>query len=109
MLCRELLCVETYAIDNHVILKDGKAVRLGDIAPRLEGIPIMQFYPAGSLNNDRTNFWGPNVACIRAMLEQSSFVVDSSILLGSRAILNCHRTLDGPTEYFNAIARGLPP
>jgi tRNA (mo5U34)-methyltransferase len=109
LLCRDLLCVETYAIDNHVVLKDGTAARLADVAPQLSGVPIMQFYPCGSLNNDGTNFWGPNVACIKAMLAQSNFVVDSSTLLGDRAILNCRLTQGGAAEYFNAIARGLPP
>lgn len=30
--------------------------------------PAMRFYPGDELNNDATNWWGPNPACIEAML-----------------------------------------
>ena len=35
--------------------------------------PCAAFYPAGSLNNDSSNWWGPNVACVLGMLEKVGF------------------------------------
>ena len=35
--------------------------------------PAMAFYPATELNNDPTNWFGPNVACVEGMLRASGF------------------------------------
>ena len=35
--------------------------------------PAMRFYPAAQLNNDPTNWWGPNPACVEAMLRTVGF------------------------------------
>jgi tRNA (mo5U34)-methyltransferase len=35
--------------------------------------PAMVFYPGRELNNDPTNWWGPNSACVIAMLEDLGF------------------------------------
>lgn len=35
--------------------------------------PSMRFYSRGELNNDPTIFWGPNIACLRAMLQDVGF------------------------------------
>jgi tRNA (mo5U34)-methyltransferase len=35
--------------------------------------PVMVFYPTSELNNDETNWWGPNVACVIAMLRDVGF------------------------------------
>lgn len=32
-------------------------------------IPLMQYHPKASLNNDKTNFWSPNIACVKYMFE----------------------------------------
>ncbi len=36
--------------------------------------PAARFYPDKTLNNDPTNWWGPNVACVEAMLHDIGFV-----------------------------------
>jgi tRNA (mo5U34)-methyltransferase len=36
--------------------------------------PAMAFYPARELNNDPTNWWGPNVPAVVGMLESLGFV-----------------------------------
>jgi len=36
-------------------------------------VPYMRFYPDDSLNDDPTNYWGPNVACVEAMLRDVGF------------------------------------
>jgi tRNA (mo5U34)-methyltransferase len=33
----------------------------------------MAFYPGRELNNDPTNWWGPNVPAVRGMLESLGF------------------------------------
>jgi tRNA (mo5U34)-methyltransferase len=35
--------------------------------------PAAVFYPGASLNNDASNFWGPNPACVEAMLREVGF------------------------------------
>ncbi|MCC6417499.1 MAG: class I SAM-dependent methyltransferase [Gemmataceae bacterium] len=35
--------------------------------------PAAVFYPGESLNNDASNFWGPNLACVEAMLREVGF------------------------------------
>lgn len=35
--------------------------------------PVMVFYPGALLNNDPTNFWGPNTACLKDMLMEVGF------------------------------------
>ncbi len=36
-------------------------------------LPAAVFYPGNSLNNDASNFWGPNMACVEAMLREVGF------------------------------------
>ena len=35
--------------------------------------PAMTFYPSSELNNDSSNWWGPNRACVEAMLRDLGF------------------------------------
>jgi len=35
--------------------------------------PAMVFYRPELLANDRTNFWGPNIACVEQMLREVGF------------------------------------
>ena len=35
--------------------------------------PAMVFYPGSSMNNDPTNYWGPNIAAVEAMLREVGF------------------------------------
>ena len=37
------------------------------------GRPAMIFYPTTELNNDPSNWWGPNTACVEAMLRDVGF------------------------------------
>lgn len=55
-MAREALVVETY------------------IATELpEEPPAMIFYPGSELTGDPTNWWGPNVACVRDLLKMAGF------------------------------------
>lgn len=53
--CREMMILET-----HLDAQD---------YPR----PAMVFYPGATLNNDPTNFWGPNMPCVAEMLKEVGF------------------------------------
>ncbi|HYT90081.1 MAG TPA: class I SAM-dependent methyltransferase [Gemmataceae bacterium] len=35
--------------------------------------PAAVFYPGATLNNDASNFWGPNMACVEALLHEAGF------------------------------------
>jgi tRNA (mo5U34)-methyltransferase len=35
--------------------------------------PAMIFYPGKELANDETNWWGPNIPCVEAMLRDCGF------------------------------------
>lgn len=40
---------------------------------RLVDVPAMAFYPGSELNNDSTNWWGPNEHCVTALLRGHGF------------------------------------
>jgi len=54
-LAKETLVVETYVDEE-----------LGEQ-------PAMRFYPGNELNNDPSNWWGPNTACMTALLKMVGF------------------------------------
>lgn len=56
LLAREMLVVETY-IDPTVG----------------EQFPAMRFFPDSELNDDATNWWGPNVRCMTELLRTNGF------------------------------------
>lgn len=101
--------VETQAIDDAVLVGLGKFKPLAAISPELESIPIMQFYPGDSLNNDASNVWAPNLACLRAMLEESGFAVDREVRMGQRAIAFGHRTEDAVRDFWRWRDRAVGP
>jgi tRNA (mo5U34)-methyltransferase len=54
-MCGEYLVVETHTAMNEV--KE----------------PVMRYYLGAELQNDPTNFWGPNALCVEAMLKELGF------------------------------------
>ena len=76
-LAREVLIVETYA----------DALELDR--------PAMAFYPGAELAGDATNWWGPNPACMVALLKALGFAkVDAawSLKIGHRAVFHAWRS-----------------
>jgi tRNA (mo5U34)-methyltransferase len=106
-MCSHRLCVESQVIDQALLMPDGRMATLADVAPALTDVPLMQFYPGRSLNDDPTNYWAPNLCGLVAMLYESNFTVKSSYLRGDRAVANCVIREDAEQDYFNRIARGL--
>jgi len=107
-MCRHRLCVESQVIDEALLMPNGQMAALAEVAPALLDVPLMQFYPGRSLNNDPTNYWAPNLAGLQAMLREGNFSITSTYLRGARAIANCVICEDAEREYLNRIARGLP-
>jgi len=55
--------------------------------------PLMIFYPGSELGGDRTNWWGPNTACVRELLQIAGFSrVDISAGSGAdRRVFHAYR------------------
>ena len=51
------------------------------VATDLGDEPCARYHPAASLNNDQTNFWSPNMACVKSILTDVGFEVERSIIL----------------------------
>ena len=65
-MCNESVIVETHVMES----------LSGEIAGEsLDSVPIARFYPGNELNNDGSNWWGPNVACLREMMKVAGFKV----------------------------------
>jgi tRNA (mo5U34)-methyltransferase len=102
-MCNGYLFLESHVIDNGVLLSDGETVPLAKLSHHLVSVPIMQFYPGMSLNNDPTNYWGPNLKCLEEMLIESNFKVLGKKLRGSRAIFKCEIAFNTELTYYNDI------
>lgn len=87
------LWVESFVLDEWVVDPSTGKRRgaLASLAPGLADTPIAQFYPGGGLRGDATNWWGPNLAALKAMVESAGFTVT--------------RALPGPAD--NAPGRGV--
>ncbi len=76
------LATETFIIETHLDAVDYEA-------------PAMVFYPGRELNDDPTNWWGPNARCVLAMLRDVGFA-DAEFtphpLDSNRAIFHGQRT-----------------
>lgn len=100
--------VESYVIDEAFLDPDTHTtVPLAQISPKLRATPIMQFYPGDSLNRDFTNWWGPNMACLRAMLGMAGFAVEHEHLSGSRGICVGRKVADATLDYYRGIEKGI--
>ena len=56
--------------------------------------PAMRFYPGDEINHDPTNWWGPNAACLQAMLLDVGFAhVKLSPGAGGRVVAHAYRKL----------------
>jgi len=88
-------------------MPDGKKQQLSQVAKVLTQIPLMQFYHKESLNNDFSNFWGPNMKCLELMLRECRFSPESAILNGERGIFVSRVVDDKYAEYHLNLALGI--
>lgn len=118
-LCRPsaLVLIETHITDTVLVEPDGTRLPLTEDMQRvLQRVPMMQFYANNSLNRDDvTNFWGPNIACMFALLGEAGFeVLSHSRPMPHRAVFNCR--LMAPSDrsrlihhaYGNLSSAGTP-
>jgi predicted phosphohydrolase len=98
--------LETLTIDNYLLLPDGSLTGLSAVAPMLESVPLVQFYPGHVLLGDYTNYWAPNLAALRAMLSEARFSIEETSLLDERALVRCRTTEDPELDRFVQYARG---
>ena len=57
------ICKQEFIVETHVTLND-------DL-----GLPMMLFYPGSELNDEPTNWWGPNARCMDALMEHLGFEI----------------------------------
>jgi tRNA (mo5U34)-methyltransferase len=62
---------------------------LDDDLPRMRSIPLMRFFPGDTKRHDPSNYWAPNIACMKAMLHETEFAVGRVVRTGDRAIFDC--------------------
>jgi tRNA (mo5U34)-methyltransferase len=104
--CRDRLWVESHVLDRAFLRQENSPlVPLSEISPELLETPIMQFYPGAVLNNDATNWWTPNMACLRAMLNESNFVIEHESLMGLRGLFICKVNDDPEINYYRQLER----
>jgi len=72
-----------------------------------KSVPLARFYPRDELNKDFSNWWGPNLACLKAMVESCNFAVESHSTHADRSILRCRIAEDRQLEYFRKIERSI--
>lgn len=82
-----LLALERVAALTHDALIVESHVDLGDV-----DAPAMRFYPGREVNDDASNWWGPNPACIEAMLRDVGFpCVRRASIVANRAVIHARR------------------
>ncbi len=66
-------------------------------------LPIWQFYPRATLNNDETNKWAPNLPGLILVIEEAEFSVQESMVYGSRGYVKATVAKDMRQEYFRQL------
>lgn len=56
-----------YKITNEMLIIESHYIKTKT------SVPVMRFYPGQELNNDPTNWWGPNIPCLLAMIKSVGF------------------------------------
>ncbi len=94
--CRRDLYLETACraieVDGHVV-----------------DTPLMEFTPRDTWKGDITNFWRPNPACLRAMVQDSEFEIAHEFVGEMRMVLRASRIQDEQLARRKQLAYGLYP
>lgn len=98
--------VESHTIDNGLVNPEtGEFDALSSVAPALAKVPIAQFYPRRTLGSNFTNWWGPNLTGLEAMVEASGFKVLRSRLIGSRGLVVARKEENPETDFYRRFDR----
>ncbi len=73
----------------------------------MPGVAVAQYYEAGTLAGDITNFWVPNRECLFAMLRDVGFQIDRDESWGKRLLVDASSTTMARTKM--GLAYGLVP
>ena len=98
-ICKELLLIESHVLDEAFIC-NSESRPLHDIDPLLKNSPLMQFYPSNQLNDDYSNWWAPNIECLRSMVEISGFQAELVAHWDSRAAFRATRLDFTPPHWY---------
>ena len=75
-----------------------------DVSP---GLSAARYYPGSTLNNDFTNFWAPNHACFRDLLNDAAFDVHREETWGERYFAACSINEEPSRRQKLQVAYGL--
>jgi tRNA (mo5U34)-methyltransferase len=105
-LCKGRMYLETLVIDEGMLMPDGSEVPPAQVDARLAAIPLMQFFQGAAYHGDPTNYWGPNVRCVEAMLGETEFRVERVARLPGRALFQCAVVSNPQSAYYLGAADG---
>jgi tRNA (mo5U34)-methyltransferase len=108
-LCRGQLYLETYVLNSALIPANEQQATPEALVAMMSELPLMQFLPGKSLNNDPTNYWAPNMKCLEAMLTESMFEILEKQIYGDRAVIECRAIYDAELDTYTRISRGMMP
>jgi tRNA (mo5U34)-methyltransferase len=92
--------LESHTIDKGLVAPaTGEFRELALVAPDLVEVPMAQFYPRDLLLGNPTNWWGPNLAALKAMSEEAGFEVVRSKLVGRRGLVVGRKAEDPETTF----------
>lgn len=77
----------TLEIMHSLLNSDGRIMIETHMTNTHTDIPLMEFHPKKSLNNDETNYWSPNGACVAAMLKEIGDYEIEEIKQGGRGVV----------------------
>jgi tRNA (mo5U34)-methyltransferase len=100
-----LLALETQILDSSLLLADGSFTALDEVDGRLKELCLMQFHPGDSLHGDHTNYWSPNIACTRGLMQAAGFEVTRTVDLGTRGIFVGERFVESTQVYHRRIEK----
>jgi tRNA (mo5U34)-methyltransferase len=99
------LVLETQLLDNALLVEGGQFRTLAEIDPLLRNACLMQFYPGESLNGDPSNYWAPNAACVRGLLDAAGFETTAEDVAGPRGIFHARRVVDPTAIYYRRLEK----
>jgi len=82
------LILETHIIDGGLVDQNEEWISLASIDSRLSEMQMAQFYAGGKLNGDVSNFWAPNLNCLKEIVSNSGFNIEASWVEGFRGGLS---------------------
>lgn len=77
-----------------------------DFGESPDELPLMRFFAGSSWAGDPTNYWGPNVRCVEALLGETEFVPKRVVRLGDRCVFACEAVSSPAAKYYLEIATG---